>query len=139
MPKYILATLSALGLLDSLYLTYAHYANSGVFCSLVTGCGRVLNSTYAVIGIIPVAVLGIAYYSVLLILVLVSLRPGKSTLRFAQVLGSIGCIVSLWFTYLQIFVIHSYCEYCLASAVITIIILVLLWYPFSETNEQKSS
>ena len=35
-------------------------------------------------------------------------------------------LVSLWLLYLQAFVIHSFCQYCLFSAAITFLLAVLL-------------
>jgi uncharacterized membrane protein len=48
---------------------------------------------------------------------LYSRRAGSKLGRQALViLATIMALVSLWLLYLQAFVIHSFCKYCLASA-----------------------
>jgi uncharacterized membrane protein len=41
-------------------------------------------------------------------------------------------LASLWFTGAQIFIIHSYCAYCLGSAIITTVLFVLTLVVFSK-------
>src|SRR3989304_5328004 len=76
--------LAIAGLLDSLYLSYIKLTNQTASCDLIGDCEAVNNSRYAVIGGVPIAVLGAAGY--LLILVLLYLDrppedPSRSGLR----------------------------------------------------------
>lgn len=126
----LVSVLALLGLADAGYLTYVHYTKIGVVCSLVTGCDRVLASDYAVLLGVPAALLGLLYYALLILLTLFYLvRPDRRLLWTMAIIVSLGVIVSLWFLYLQIFVIKSYCEYCLLSASLTLgIFFIIAFY-----------
>lgn len=120
-----------IGFADAAYLTIEHYR--GVIPPCTTdGCEIVLTSSYATILGVPVAVLGIVNYLFLAIIALVYLESKHVTGEvkahhsailkwglFATVLGFIG---TLYFLYLQQFVIHAYCQYCLGSAAVSIIL-----------------
>ncbi len=114
------------GFADAAYLTASHYSDKAVECSLVHGCDVVLTSSYATIGLIPVALLGAMYYAVLL-LGMVAYLDTRSALLFGWLprLTVCGLLSSLWFVYLQVFVLHAYCQYCLLSAVTSTILFVL--------------
>ncbi|MBI4119351.1 MAG: hypothetical protein HY456_00705, partial [Parcubacteria group bacterium] len=60
--------LSFIGLADSAYLTANHYSYAATTCLIVSGCDKVLASSYATIGTIPVAILGIVYYFLIIAL-----------------------------------------------------------------------
>src|SRR3972149_5008628 len=64
---WIAACLLAIaGLLDSLYLSYIKLANQTASCDLIGDCEKVNNSRYAVIGGVPIAVLGAGAYLLIL-------------------------------------------------------------------------
>src|SRR3989338_3390816 len=58
-----------LGIIDSGYLTYEHYAKTVPPCStsIFIDCGKVLRSKYAVMFGIPLAVIGVIHYGLLTI------------------------------------------------------------------------
>src|SRR6266550_3446192 len=60
----IVASLSLVGLADSLYLTVQHLTGQSLRCTL-SGCSEVLSSAYSHIGPVPMAALGaLAYFTV---------------------------------------------------------------------------
>ncbi|MDP6704313.1 MAG: vitamin K epoxide reductase family protein [archaeon] len=132
LPKWIpivFVGLSAAGFFDSLYLTISHYQGASVGCSLVHGCSEVLQSEYAVIFGIPLAVLGMAYYLFVFLLSVLYFDTQKDkVLRAAMGAVSIGFVASLWFVYLQAAVIKAFCLYCLGSAAITIALFLFSLY-----------
>jgi len=132
----VIAVLSLCGLADAIYLTIEHITGQSVRCTIVAGCSEVLSSSYAVVGGYPLASIGaLAYFTVfsLAILALFGYRIASQLLIFI-VLAM--CLVSLWLIYLQAFVIHAFCQFCLLSAIITFSLtgLVLLLRKMRRIN-----
>ena len=132
----VIAVLSLCGLADAIYLTIEHITGQSVRCTIIAGCSEVLSSSYAVVGGYPLASIGaLAYFTVfsLAILALFGYRIASQLLIFI-VLAM--CLVSLWLIYLQAFVIHAFCQFCLLSAIITFSLtgLVLLLRKMRRIN-----
>jgi len=118
-PYLVTAVLALLGLGDALYLTVQDLTGQSLRCTIISGCSEVLSSPYAHIGKIPLAVLGaVAYFTVfsLAILAAFGYRFAKPLLAL---LLAIMFLMTLWLLYLQAFVIHHFCQYCLLSAAVT--------------------
>ena len=114
---WIALGLSLLGFLDSSYLAASHYVSGPPPCFIVTGCDKVLQSKYASVAGVPVAVLGVIYYLSLFFLFVVYLDLGKENLLvFVSRMTIIGILVTALLLYLQLFVIKALCIYCLVSA-----------------------
>ena len=123
----IAALLSVLGLADAIYLTVEHVTGQSVRCTIVAGCSEVLSSSYAVVAGVPLAAVGgAAYFSVFSLAVLAAFGYRiAGTLLMVMVAAMF--LVSLWLIYLQAFVIHAFCQYCLFSAAITFCLLVVVF------------
>src|SRR3989344_1778455 len=120
--------LSFLGLIDSTYLAIKHYSTSSIPCPpniKEANCDIVTNSTYSTVGPIPLAVFGMLYYLILIILSYIYLKVRHNMIKFIQILTIIGFLVSTALVYIQLFVLRSICVYCMISAVITTFLLVL--------------
>jgi uncharacterized membrane protein len=105
-----------LGVAVASYLTYVHYAGLQPFCAGGGhGCERVQSSSYARLGGIPVAVLGLAGYLGIGGALLVS---GEQARLAAAGLAVIGFGFSVYLTYLELGVIDAICQWCVASAVL---------------------
>ncbi len=118
--------LAVLGFIDATYLTIEHYRDASVVCFIVNTCDLVLQSSYATVGPVPVSLLGVVYYLGIFILSLVSFVKKNEKLLFTTALLTVfGLIASLWFLYVQLFIIHSLCFYCLFSAFDSIILFIL--------------
>jgi uncharacterized membrane protein len=108
---------SLLGFLDATYLTIKYYQDVAPTCSLIKGCEEVTTSRYATIEGIPVALLGAIYYLSIFLLTVAYLDTKRERIfNFAARSTSIGFLASLWFVYLQLFVIKAICIYCMVSA-----------------------
>ena len=109
--------IALIGLLDAAYLTAKHYSGTPITCSLIEGCDRVTKSPYAVLFGIPVALLGVAYYALVVFgagfFLFTQHRP---FLTYTMALTPFGFLASLYFIYLQVWVIGALCAYCLISA-----------------------
>ncbi|MEK7154145.1 MAG: vitamin K epoxide reductase family protein, partial [Patescibacteria group bacterium] len=95
-------------------------------CPIFGGCDKVLISPYSAVGGIPVALFGAVYYLTIFILGIAYFDTGRArVLKLAVSLTPLGLIASLWFLYLQLFVIKALCFYCLLSLVTSTLLFIL--------------
>jgi uncharacterized membrane protein len=113
-----IAGLALLGLAISIYLTYVHYAGIEPVCSSISNCERVQSSEYADLVGIPVAVLGIAGYAAILASLL-------TRVDVTALLSYLAVAFSAYLTWAELFKIDAICQWCVASAIITVAIAVL--------------
>ena len=110
------------GFLDAVYLTAEHYLGRVPPCTILNGCERVTTSVYSTVAGIPLALLGALYYLAVFILALIVLDTGRLVfVRWIVALTTFGFLVSLGLVYLQLFVLHALCIYCLFSVLTTTI------------------
>lgn len=120
------ALVSLVGLADAIYLATEHIAGRSVRCTIVAGCSEVLSSPYAVVAGVPLALIGAgAYFSVFSLSTLAAFgyRAAGSLLTL---LVAAMFLTSLWLTYLQAFVIRAFCQFCLLSAAVTIVLIAIV-------------
>lgn len=126
-----------LGFIDAGYLTVEHYKNTIPPCSVTGGCEVVLTSIYSKILGIPVSLLGSIFYLLILIGAFAYLESKNDKfLKWSLLLTIPGFIFALWFVYVQIFILHSYCIYCLVSFLTTTILFTLSMKIFAKYHEQ---
>jgi uncharacterized membrane protein len=113
-----IAGLALVGLGISVYLTWVHYAGIEPVCTGISDCERVQTSSYAELVGIPVAVLGVVGYAA--ILVSLWLRVEVTAL-----LAYLALAFSAYLTWAEVFRIEAICQWCVASALITLAIAVL--------------
>ncbi len=115
----------------SAYLTYTHFAHVEPMCGSYGGCGYVQSSPYATILGVPVALLGLLAYTVMFFLGILAFRGGERGEFWLQVLAGLavaGTLYSLYLTYIEAFVLHAYCFYCVTQAIaITLMTVLVLW------------
>ena len=125
--------LALVGIVLASYLTYVHFNTNALVCGL-GDCESVQASEFATIGPVPVAVLGLLMYAIVFVCSLaVWWRPAWSlpawTAAFATCLA--GTVYAAYLTWIEIAVIHAICQWCVASAVLTVVLMVvaatLLW------------
>jgi uncharacterized membrane protein len=119
---------AGLGALDSAYLTVIKLAHVAATCRGVGDCESVNSSVYSQIYGIPIAIFGLAAY--LVVGALLALEPRLPLLQdYAPLaifgLALTGTLYSAYLTYVELFVIHAVCPYCLASALLITGIFVL--------------
>lgn len=115
--KIVFLCIALLGFLDASYLTVVHYLHIIPPCYIVQGCETVTTSSYAVILGVPVAVLGALYYLVVFAAMLFYVDTRKVLiLPWITGVTTLGFLSSIWFLYVQGFVIGEWCMYCLFSA-----------------------
>jgi uncharacterized membrane protein len=133
----VIACLSLLGLADAIYLTIEHITGQSVRCTIIAGCSEVLSSSYAVVGGYPLAMLGAAaYFSVFSLAILAAFRYRAAGLLLIPLVG-VMFAVSLWLVYLQAFVIRAFCQYCLFSAAITTVLMIVITFMWRSGRLQN--
>lgn len=124
---------SFLGFIDSSYLAIKHFEGVIPPCSITGGCEEVLTSVYSKILGIPVSLLGSIYYLLIMVGSFAFLESKKhSLLKWSLLLTIPGFIASLWFVFIQVFTLGSYCIYCLGSFLSTTVLFVIAMEVFSQ-------
>ena len=122
----IIATVALAGLADATYLTVAHLSGDTSVCGESQGCSEVLGSAYASMHGIPTAAFGAVGYFIAFSAATLALYGYARARAFLSVVISAMFLTTLWFLYLQAFVLHAFCPYCLLSAAITFCLAGLL-------------
>ncbi len=126
--KFILYSviLGLFGFLDSLYLTISHYKNIIPPCSVNFGCEKVLTSNFSMIGLIPIALMGVLFYlTVIIVCLLILIEKQKQLLKFFHSLVLVGFLFSAVLFFIQFSILKSFCQYCILSEIISTGLLVL--------------
>ena len=124
---YTVAAIASLaGLADATYLTVQALTGETLVCGGSPDCFRVLGSSYARIAGVPIAAFGtLAYFSVFSFATLAAFGYSRARTFLILAVGAMF-LVTLWLLYVQAFILHAYCRYCLFSAALTFLIAGLL-------------
>lgn len=135
----LLVVLALIGITDAGFITWNELNHTLPPCGGAFDCGSVLQSPWAHIGPVPIAAVGVLYYSFVFMLAVLNVlevslkRPAKflgnllhlsktNTLRQVSVpdllilLTSFGFGFSLYLVSIMAFAIGEWCKYCLVSA-----------------------
>ncbi|HEU5050741.1 MAG TPA: vitamin K epoxide reductase family protein [Gemmatimonadales bacterium] len=116
------ALLSLLGIFVAAYLYLYKIGRIGSVMCGSGGCETVQLSRWSSFAGVDVALIGLVGYVGLLGLSLLSLQPRFAGARWpAQLLAllsGIGVVFAIYLTWLELFVIHAICRWCVGSAVI---------------------
>jgi uncharacterized membrane protein len=122
----IAALFCLLGLADATYLSVLALTGETAACGGQAGCSEVLASAYSKVVGIPVAMFGIAgYFTAFTFATFAGFDYSRARKFFALTVGAMFA-ATLWFLYVQAFVLHSFCRFCLFSAAITFLLLGLV-------------
>ena len=111
-----------LGLGVATYLTVVRAEGESPTCVIGGGCHTVQSSDYSELAGIPVAWLGIAAYVGLLVAALLPGPAGRALGLFTAVV-SFG--FSAWLTYAELVIIDAVCAWCVTSAILVTISLII--------------
>jgi uncharacterized membrane protein len=135
-------TLSLVGLLMSVYLVLWKAGMLGALVCGTGGCETVQLSKWGDLFGIPVAFYGVGGYLALMVVGMVGLQPSwenrAEPALFMFAASSIGVIFTLYLTYLEAFVIHAWCRWCLVSAAIITLVFVLSALDWREKRRTGS-
>ena len=127
-----MALIALIGVFVSLYLTLYKLGYIGTLVCGTGGCETVQLSKWGNFLGMPVAGWGVVYYGVVLALSVAGVQEGYSGSRRLTtallVVTGWGLLFTLWLTYLELFVIHAICRWCVGSATMTVLLFALaLW------------
>jgi len=126
--RQAIALLALVGLFVALYL-WLHALGFGgaIKCGASGGCETVQTSPWAVFLGMPVAFYGVVGYLALLIVALAGLRPAALAQQTWNLLllglATVGVVFTAYLTYVELFLVHAICRWCVGSAVI----ITLIW------------
>jgi uncharacterized membrane protein len=121
-----LPLLAVIGLGLAAYLAYVETQAVTAVCGPIGDCNAVQTSPYAYLWGIPIGLLGVAGY--LLILAVWAWGMWQNEPRASFVLLGLtlfGVAFSIYLTYLELFVIGAVCAWCLSSAVVMTLLLLV--------------
>ena len=116
----LIAVLSLAGIIDSSIALQRHFAKSATtYCdfSQKFSCDIVNRSEYSTIMGIPVALMGILGYAALFVLSTVQ-RSRPETASRILIMALVGVAFALYLTYIEAFVLRTWCILCIISLVL---------------------
>ena len=118
--------LSLAGVLVSAYVWFSQKSGKPIVC-WTRDCDRVIRSSYSRLAGVHNSAIGFwVFLVVFLVTLLRDLSPGANLLSGALILLSlVGALVSLYLTFVQIFILKGICNWCMTSAVLVLAILII--------------
>ena len=127
--RTIVATLALAGIFVALYLFLYKIGRIGNLSCSIGSCETVNLSRWSIFLGAPVAAWGVGFYVVMFGLSVASLQDRyANSIGMSKALALVsggGFVFSLWLTYLELFVIHAICQWCVMSALIVTTIFVV--------------
>jgi uncharacterized membrane protein len=127
---------SALGAGVAGYLTFEHFTSStSLACSEngVINCLKVTTSSYSEVAGVPVAVLGLVFFTVMLVLQLPPMwqRPERFVRVGRVAWAVVGLCTVLYLLYAELFSIDAICLWCTSVHVLTLVLFGVTVYATS--------
>jgi uncharacterized membrane protein len=125
--RMFIAVLALIGVLISAYMSAYKFGLIGEIACGTGGCGLVQNSPWAVFLGVPVPVIGLLGYGAMLAAALAGIQAFPSHRMVPIVLGggaTMGLLFTAYLTYLEAFVIHAWCRWCIASGALAVLIFI---------------
>ncbi len=137
------ALLSLLGLFVSVYLYLYKIGLIGTLACGTGGCETVQASSWSRFLGVEVALIGVIGYAALLVVSLASLQPQLAGQRWAAALLAAlaggGVVFTGYLTYLELFVIHAVCRWCVGSASIILATFVVALLELRRTSARRAA
>jgi len=132
-PALVGTVCSALGLGVAGYLTFEHYTSSSSLACADNGtinCLKVTTSSYSEVLGVPVALLGLLFFAVMLVLQLPPVwRRPEPTVRYGRLAWAVvGLCTILYLLYRELFSIDAICLWCTGVHVLTFIVFCTTTY-----------
>jgi uncharacterized membrane protein len=125
----VIGTLALVGVFVSTYLTLYKLGYIGTLNCAIGSCETVNTSRWATFFGMPVAAWGLGFYLVALTVAFMSVQERYADSRkmavALAVLTGWGTVLSGWLTYLELFVIHAICIWCVTSACIVLLMFLV--------------
>jgi uncharacterized membrane protein len=127
---WIIPLLCLIGMIVAGYLAYVETQQVEAVCGPVGNCNTVQQSEYArLFGILPIGVLGLVGYAAIFLAWLLARNAGDNLADLAIlaifVMTVLGTLFSIYLTFLEPFVIGASCAWCLTSAILITVLMLL--------------
>lgn len=123
--------LSFFGIADSWYLYQSAVTDTALTCDIgagLDGCNIVAQSPYSYVFGIPLALYGVGFFSLMFVIAAaLTILPSRMLYGALLALSIFGSLASLVFLYIQFALIEALCIYCIASAAIVALMLLVSW------------
>jgi uncharacterized membrane protein len=137
------ALLSLTGFFVSAYLYLYKIGRIGTLACGTGGCETVQQSAWSRFAGMEVSLIGMLGYAGLLAVSLAALQPTLAQRRWPVplllMLAAVGVGFTVYLTYLELFVIHAICRWCVGSAAIIISIFVVALLEQRQLSRTRSS
>jgi uncharacterized membrane protein len=137
------ALLSLAGLFVSAYLYLYKIGRIGTLACGTGDCETVQLSSWSRFGGLEVSLIGFLGYAGLLALSLAALQPALADRRqpatVLATLAGLGVVFTAYLTYLELFVIHAICRWCVGSAVIILGIFIVALLDRQRLAQNRTS
>ena len=141
--RKLMALISLAGVFVGVYLTLYKFGVIGSLVCNVGSCEKVQSSRYSVFLGLPVATWGIGFYLLMLALSMASVQERFVDSRGLSLgmllLASWGVLFTAWLNYLEAFVLDAWCEWCLGSAAMVLLLFILAALDWRESRTLESS
>src|SRR3989344_9623028 len=125
MQNSLIIILSILGLVITSYISISHILKKKVICPINSkSCNIVLDSKYSRTLGIKNEFIGLIYYIIIIIAIIVI--PSPSTILATKLISILAAAYSLIILAIQIRIIRNYCSWCISTAIINILIAFLI-------------
>lgn len=127
--RQALALLAVVGILIALYLTLYKMGVIGVLSCSIGSCETVNTSKWSMLFGVPIAEWGLAAYLALFGLAIAGSTEARersvTIARLLVALAGFSVLFSAWLTWLELFVIHAICIWCVTSALLWVVIFAV--------------
>jgi uncharacterized membrane protein len=139
----LMALIALIGVFVSLYLTLYKLGYIGTLACGTGGCETVQLSKWGDFLGVPVAGWGVVYYVLVLALAIAGVQERfAGSRRLTMVLVVVtgwGLLFTAWLTYLELFVIHAICRWCVGSATMTVLLFALALWDWRSGEQRVAS
>lgn len=138
----IIIVLSLIGLADSWYLTESAMTDTPLVCGpgVLEGCNAVAQSPYSKLLGVPLAMYGVLFYALTLILsAAILFLKIRALPLYLLVATAGGAVASVYFLFVQFFLIKALCVYCLLSAGISFALCALSYIIYTRERTPVST
>ena len=131
MKEIILVIPGLIGFFISSYILYSKKTSTPLICPAKQGCNEVVNSKYGKMFGFENTYIGIVFYLVIIMYgasEFFNRNLFKQDIIYHSLVGAsiLSVLFSIYLTFVQAFVLKKWCYYCLASALMSILILIIL-------------
>ncbi|MHB0978095.1 MAG: vitamin K epoxide reductase family protein [Minisyncoccota bacterium] len=125
----ILYICGVIGILDTLYLIYHKMRGTEVACIFFPKewCYKVQHSPQSKTFGIPNSMAGFGMY-VLILAFTYYFSAGVTSFLWVKYIVTFGFLFSMYFTYVQAFVLRAFCTWCVVSAINFTVMAYVVWF-----------